>query len=357
MRKAICLALAFIIMVSSLCACSNSDKVTDEMFALDTIITFSVYDNNKALAKETIDKCKREITRLEKLFSATLEGSNVYNINHSNGEKISVSYETATLIKRALAMSKSCDGAFDISVYPLVKLWGFDSKKYNVPDKSEITDALRCVNYLDITADNNDNYVTLKKGMSIDLGAVAKGYIAEVVQGILLEKDVHHGIINLGGLVVTYSDSDKNDEDFTIGIEYPDTGEVFAQFDTQIPFTVTSGSYQRFFEENGVRYHHIIDPKSGSPAESDISSVTVIGFDGTYCDALSTAFFVMGIDKTIEYVKTHTDDEDNKYSLIILSKNKDELYITSDIAESDFTIYKEFENKIKINVIDVNRIS
>ena len=120
-------------MVSSLCACSNSDKVTDEMFALDTIITFSVYDNNKALAKETIDKCKREITRLEKLFSATLEGSDVYNINHSNGEKISVSYETATLIKRALAMSKSCDGAFDISVYPLVKLWGFDSKKYNVP--------------------------------------------------------------------------------------------------------------------------------------------------------------------------------------------------------------------------------
>ncbi len=351
MKKLLCGFLAALFLLLSLCSCSTNSVVTDEMFALDTIITFSIYNTDSKLAKETIDKCKREITRLEKLFSATKEGSDVYNINHSNGKAVQVSDETISLLKTAIDVSGSCDGAFDVSVYPLVKLWGFDTKNYTVPDNEDINKALKKVGYSDIYI--NDGTVTVPKGMSIDLGAIAKGYIAESVSSIMSAQDIHSGIVNLGGLVISHSNDNKKVDDFTIGVEFPDSGEVFAQFDNRIEFVVTSGAYQRYFEKDSVRYHHIIDPKSGVPANSDISSVTVVGADGARCDALSTAFYVMGIDNTIEYIKTCAENGEGYYNIIILSKNKDRLYITRDIADSDFELYKEFKNNIEINVIDV----
>ncbi len=346
MKKVICLVLAFIIMASSLCACSNSGKATDEMFALDTIITFSIYDNDRTLAKETIDKCKKEITRLEKLFSATLEGSDVYNINHSNSEKVSVGHETAELLRKSIKLSDSSGGTFDISIYPVVKLWGFDTKNYKVPTDSEISDVLKYVDFESIEV-SGDNTVSIKDGMSIDLGAVAKGYIGERLYEMMKSQNIDSGLVNLGGMVITYSSDDIEDK-WNIGVEYPDSTEIFATFKTNEKFTVTSGAYQRYFEENGKRYHHIIDPESGKPSVSDISSVTIITNDGVTGDALSTAFFVMGVEKTLEYIKAHEQELSDDFGVIILNSNKDKVYVSSTLMKNGFKLEGNFEDKVKI---------
>lgn len=354
MKKALSLLLCVLSVVTTLCACSTTQKVTDEMFALDTFITFTVYDKDSTLAKETIDKCKSEITRLENLLSATKEGSDVYRINSLSGDSVQVSDETAQLIRKALEVSKSCDGAFDISVYPLVKLWGFDTKDYSVPTKAEIDKARALVDYRNITV-TDENEVILKEGMSIDLGAIAKGYVADCVCALLKDSTVYSAIVNLGGTVVTYgAGKSEKEPGFTVGVEYPDTsGEVFLTFNCSDIAVVTSGDYQRFFEEDGVRYHHIIDSLTGCPAQSDISSVTVLGADASVCDALSTAFFVMGIDKTLEYIENHSVETENCYSYLILSKDKNELYASADFALSGLELEKAYEDNIEIHLYDV----
>lgn len=349
MKRLLCIILSTIVLAFSLCSCKNESKATDEMFALDTIITFTIYDNDESLCESTIALCKSEVLRLEALLSATKKDSDVYNINRSGGEKVKVAKETATLLQRAKELSKSTKGAFDVSIYPLVKLWGFDTKAYKVPQISEITQALSLVSYKEIKIDGD--FVEIEKGMSVDLGAIAKGYIGERLFSILKNQGISRGIVNLGGMVITYCE-DEIAEDFTIGVEYPDSGEVFATFNSQEGFTVTSGAYQRYFEEDGKRYHHIIDPKSGKPSDSDISSVTIITKDAVSGDALSTAFFVMGIEKTLEYINSNTDTNGEKFEVIILNSNKNEAFVSSSLLENGFGLEGKFENRIKINVIN-----
>ncbi len=350
MKRICSLFLCVLFVLLLLCSCAENFEKTDEMFALDTIITFKIADEDEFLAKDTIEKCKTEIARLENLLSATDEYSDVYNINHAKGKEIEVSMDTANLIKSACMISQSCDGAFDISVYPLVKLWGFDTKEYTVPDDDEIKDALQYVNYENISVD--ENKVTIGENMSIDLGAIAKGYIGNRLYEILKDSEIDSGLINLGGMIILYKNNNDN-EDFNIGVEYPDSGEVFATFKTKTPFVVTSGAYQRYFEENGEKYHHIMSPYTGKPSDSDISSVTVVGGDGVENDALSTAFYVMGVDKTLDYIKTHKSKNGSAYSIIMLNDDKTKLYVTADLVECGFVLEKKFKNQISTQVIDV----
>lgn len=351
MKKLLCVLLSVMLLPLILSGCGSESKTTDEMFALDTFITFTVYGDEKT-AKITIEECKSEITRLENMLSATIENTDVYNINHSNGEAVSVSSETAEILKKSIKLSQSCGGAFDISIYPLVKLWGFDTKDYRVPSDIEIADTLKFVDFSEIEI-SDDNTVSIKDGMSIDLGAVAKGYIGERLYYIMKEKKISRGIINLGGMVITCN-NDSACEDFTIGVEYPGTGEVFATFSSDEKFTVTSGAYQRYFEENGERYHHIISPFNGKPSDSDISSVTLITDSGVSGDALSTAFFVLGVDKTLDYLKTHKGLSGDSFEFIILNSNKDEAYISSDLFDGGFKLENSFQDKIKVKVIDIH---
>lgn len=349
MKKLMSLVLAVAVLMLSLCCCAVDNKTTDEMFALDTIISFSIYDSDETLRLATIDKCKSEITRLENLLSATKVGSDVYNINSANGGSVKISAETEELLSRCIELSESVDGAFDVSVYPLVKIWGFDTKEYKVPSDEKIEQTLDFVGYENITL--KDSTVTLKENMSIDLGAVAKGYIAQRLYGIMAESEIQRGLINLGGMVIVYDA--LVDDSFSIGVEYPDTGEVFAVFETNTAFTVTSGAYQRYFEENGERYHHIIDTALGRPSDSDISSVTIVTDDAVAGDALSTAFYVFGVEKTIEYVKVNTDENGEKFNFIILNSNKDTVYVSNDLVNSAFELQGAFKDEIAIEIIDI----
>lgn len=349
MKRLLSAFVVFVVLMFSLCSCAQRKQVSDEMFALDTIITFKITDNDEQKAKDTIQKCKDEIVRLEELFSATKENTDIYNINHLNGQKVKVNSETARLLESCVEISDTCNGAFDISIYPLVQLWGFDTKEYVVPSNTQIKKTLKSVNYKDISI-TEDDCVTLREGMSIDLGAVAKGYIAERLREIMAEQGVFRGVINLGGMVVLYN-ADEISDNFSVGVEYPDSGEIFCTFDTSTPFTVTSGAYQRYFEKDGNRYHHIIDPSSGYPSDSDISSVTLVTDDAVSADALSTAFYVMGIEKTLEYLDNHSEKSVSEYDFIILNSNKNELYISENLERNGFELERDFEDKITVKVI------
>ena len=331
------LLLAFF--ACSLTACGETDsKYTDEMFALDTFISFTLYDNDEELCKTTVDECKREITRLEKLLSATHTSSDVYKINLSDGDSVQVSDETAYLIKESLELSSVVDGSFDITVRELMSAWGFDTKEYKVPENEVIEKALLKTGYEKVSVDKN--LVTLESGVKIDLGGVAKGYITEMVSEVIKNSSVSCAVVNMGGMIITVGEKESG-EKFTLGVEHPDDNKgYFYTFETDEVFVSTSGAYQRYFEENSVRYHHILDSKSGKPAQSEFSSVTVVGKSGEKTDMLSTAFFVMGLDKTKEYLKENED-----YEVIMLSADEKTLYVSESINGS---LEKEFKDDINI---------
>lgn len=343
MKKLICIFLIVAIVAVPLCSCEKGlSSYTDEMFALDTIIRFTLYDEDIDLCKETVKKCKDEIIRLENLLSATKEGSDIYALNNAFGDTVVVSSETSQLLEQSKEISKSVDSAFDISVKPLVSLWGFDTKEYKVPSQKEIENTLSCVGYEKIHIDGVN--VTVDENTAVDLGGIAKGYIADSVRRIVDEGSVYSGIISLGGMIITVGKSSSYEKDcFTVGVEHPSENEsYFFTFEMTQPFVSTTGGYQRFFEKDSKRYHHILDTKTGYPAESDISSVSVIGESASYCDALSTAFFVMGVEKTTQYLSEKGSD----YQVIILSDDMKTLYLSKSFKDESIKhkLEKAYDN-------------
>ncbi len=340
MRKFFCIAFVLLFAVLPLCSCDKATKsYSDEMFALDTIIRFTLYDKDEKLCKDTVDKCKDEITRLENLLSISKDSSDIYKLNNAKEETVSVSEETASLIKDACDISKSCDGAFDISVKPLLTLWGFDTKEYRVPADSEIEKTLLLVSFENIEVDGE--YVTKPENSSIDLGGIAKGYVADRVSEIIKNSGVSSALINLGGMITTVGKSSSNDKDYwRVGVQYPSENDsYFFTFDVNETSVSTTGAYQRYFEEESGVYHHIIDPKTGKPSDSNVSSVTVVGESGVKCDALSTAFYVMGVDKTAKYINENFENELEDYKVIILSVDMKTLYLSENF-ERDKLGYK-----------------
>ena len=351
MKKLISLFLCVVILLLC-CACTVFDRTKvarDEMFALDTLISFKAYSRDNGNA-DAIKNAKAEITRLENLLSVSIESSDIYKINHSNGQPVKVSNETSEIIRTALRISEKTDGAFDISLYALTQLWGFGAKHY-VPTDKEIEDTLKLTGYKNVSI-TDDNVVTVKNGVTIDLGGIAKGYIADVVNKKFTNSNVEGALLSFGGMISTSGkNADSNDGFYTIGVEYPYESDYFATFKCQNDCVVTSGAYQRYFEKDGAMYHHIIDPKTGKPSDSDISSVTVIAKNACEADAMSTAFFVMGVDGAIDYIRNNTDLNGDAFSVIIFDKNNN-LYLTQDVYDRDFKLQSDFENKIKIKIID-----
>ena len=347
MKKLLCVVFALLFVCLPLCSCSVGQiTYTDEMFALDTIIRFTLYDEDESLCKDTVDKCKDEITRLENLLSATKKDSDIGKINNRDSDTVAVTRETAELIKKANELSLSCSGAFDITVKPLVTLWGFDSKNYTVPTDQEIKETLLNVGYEKLRA--NDEKITLDENVALDLGGIAKGYICDRVKAIIEKTEVNSAIINLGGMIATIGQSSSKDkEHWRIGVEHPSDNEsYFFTFDVIHPFVSTTGAYQRYFEKDSEIYHHILDTKTGYPAKSDISSVSVISDSGVECDALSTAFYVMGVEKTTDYINKNLTQKGERYQVVILSSDMKTLYLSEEFEKDSIahSIEKTFDD-------------
>lgn len=261
-------------------------------YMLNTVITITADD------KDAVAQCFDEIRRIENLLSVYIPDSEISAINSAPaGTPVKVSDETFGLLKKAQEYKALTNGAFDITVKPLVDLWDVSGEGY-VPEDEEIIAALELID--NIIFDDENCTVTLpKSGMAIDLGGIAKGYAGDKVREILIAHDIDSAIADLGGNIVTIGKNGR--KDWRIGLQNPTAqrGTTFAEINANDKFVVTSGGYERYFEKDGQVYHHIFDPKTGKNPSNGILSVTVVSEDGALADALSTACFVMGKDKAI----------------------------------------------------------
>lgn len=249
----------------------DTQEASTQVFAMDTYMNLKAYGKN---AQKAVDDAKSEIERLDKLWSAVDENSEIYQLNQK--KKMKVSDETLELIEFAKKKSAQSGDAFDISIYPIVELWGFPTQKYRVPSDSEIKSLLKNVDCQKIKVNKKTNVVTLEKNMKIDLGGIAKGYTSQRIAKVYKEDGVKSGVISLGGNVQAIGK--KTDGSYwKVGVQSPDdTENMIGAYEADDEAVITSGAYERYFEKNGKRYHHIIDPATGKPSEKDLKSVTII---------------------------------------------------------------------------------
>ena len=278
-----------------LTGCSGApaqEPETATFFAMDTAMDFTVYGDAALL-----DEAETLIGSLEEQVSVTDEHSDIYAIDHTGSG--SLSGNAAELMEQALELCRRTGGALDISVYPIVRAWGFTTGSYQVPDEETIQSLLPLVDYTQIQYDAATGVVTLPEGMEIDLGSVAKGYAGQLAAQMLREHGVQSALLNLGGNVQTVG-TKPDGSPWQIGIKDPQGEDAMMVLSVEDQAVVTSGGYERYFEQDGQTYWHIMDPSTGHPADSGLLSVTSVGKQGIICDGLSTSLFVMGLEKAAD---------------------------------------------------------
>ncbi len=301
-------------------------------FAMDTVMSFTVYGPH---AEEALAAATDRVNSLERLLSVTLEDSEVWKLNHAEGESVRISPETNALLRSARELGETTGGALDITMYPVLKTWGFTTGDYRVPSGDELEKALALVDYRAVQVEPDETGpadATLPAGMEVDFGALAKGYAGELCAGMLRGMGVTSAILRLSGNIQTVG-AKPDGSAWRIGIQNPNgnANDNVGILEIIDQAAVTSGGYQRFFEADGVRYWHIIDPATGAPARSGLTSVTIVADSGTLCDGLSTALFVMGLDKGLGYWRAHRDFE------CILMDEEQNIWITPGLADA-FTL-------------------
>lgn len=301
---------------------SSAQPVSQEIFAMDTYMTVTAYGDN---AQKGVTDAVAEIQRLDNLLSIGKEDSEISKLNKSGCA--AMSDDTAVMVTKALDLYKSTGGAFDITVLPLMELWGFTTQEYYVPTEDEIQSTLQRVGADKLTWDESTQTLTLGDKQEIDLGGIAKGFTSSRIMEIFKQDGVTCGMVSLGGNVHLLG-TKQDGSAWRVGIQDPNnTDDMLGVLEANDCAVITSGAYERNFEKDGVTYHHIIDPATGKPSNSGLTSVTIVSKDGTLADGLSTSLFVMGKDKAIAYWKQHADEFDT----ILVDKDRN-VYITEGIA-------------------------
>ena len=285
------------------------EPISKTDYLLNTIVTVTLYDSqDEEILDGALDLCRE----YDDLLSPTTQTSEIYQLNH--GELpvdedgfYELSEKTADVISQGLSYCELSDGAFDIAIEPVSSLWDFTSGNGKVPDEAAIQAALPLVDYRDITLDGN-RIRFAKEGMGINLGAIAKGYIADRIKDYLLEEGVESAIIDLGGNILCVGQR-PDGTPFRIGIQKPfaDRSETEAVMEISDDSVVSSGIYERYFEQDGVLYHHILDPSTGYPYDNNLVSVTIISNKSVDGDGLSTTCFALGLEKGLDLVNSLPD--------------------------------------------------
>lgn len=337
-RSILALILGICLMTTS---CGKQVKkeepsVTRENYLLGTIVQLKVYGEN---AENAATKAMDVISNIDDLMSTTKPTSDVSKINdNAGGDFIEVKEDTYKVIKKALYYSELSEGAFDVTVGPLVNLWGIGTEKAKVPNAGEIKKNLALVNYKDIEINDAKRSIKLKrKSQKIDLGGIAKGYAADKVRETLINEGIKTAFINLGGNVVTLGDK-SDGTPWNIGVQDPlnTRGDYFGILKVSNKSIVSSGNYERFFMKDGIKYHHILDTKTGYPSESELMGTTIISDKSIDGDALSTSVFVLGLDKGLKLIEDLEGVE-----AIFITKDK-KIYTSSGIKNSFTITNKEY---------------
>ena len=296
---------------------------------MDTVMELNIYTDNDGEA--ILEEAEGYINSLEAKFSRNIDTSDIALLN-KNG-KAEVSDETLAVIERALKISEESKGLFDITIAPLMNVWGFGGGVMHVPEDKEIKQALTEVDYqkIDITG----NQIKLAKGMEIDLGGIAKGYTSDKLIEMFREMGVDSAIVSLGGNVQTLG-CKPDGSLWKVALEDPfGSDEYAAVVEVEEKAVISAGGYERYFDEGGVRYHHILDPRSGYPSQSGLSMVTVIDDEGVRADGLATALYIMGLDRAIDFWQDRGD-----FEAVFITDNGN-IYITPGIKDH-FLCQKSF---------------
>lgn len=302
-------------------------------FLMGTYIVLRVYDEEK---EEALDDAIDRIKELDKKLTSNGPGSEIGAINQAAGEEaVEVSDDVFPLIEAAEKYSSVPGSGFDYTIGPITDLWriGFDDAR--VPEVEEIEEVLPLVNHEKVKLDADKHTVFLtEEGMRIDLGAIAKGYIADEAMDVLKDQGVTTAIVDLGGNVVIMGDSPTRDAGgFNVGVQNPDStrGEIVGSINLKNKSIVTSGIYERYIEKEGKAYHHLMNPDTGYPFDNDLAGVTVITDHSVDGDALSTVVFGFGLEEGLDYVNSQDGIEAVFISL------DDEIY-TSDGVTNEFNL-------------------
>lgn len=305
-RFILCFIFLFFALTTSSCAPVTKEPISKSSIFFDTIISIQIYDSSDT---KLLDGCFKICETYEQKLSRTIETSEISKINNASGMPVEVSNETIDVIKKGLYYSELSNGKFDITVAPLSILWDFKNNTGTIPDDASIKEALSHVNYKNIFISGNT--ITLKDPDSkIDLGAIAKGYIADKLKNYLKSEGVKHAIINLGGNVLAIGNK-LDGTDFNIGIQKP-----FDELNTPITSVsihdksvVSSGIYERYFKKDGIIYHHILDISNGYPYQNNLLEVTIISGESVDGDGLSTTCFALGLDEGMELINSLDNTE------------------------------------------------
>ena len=305
MKRFFALCLAFVLLSGCAFAPARTPAALERtFFAMDTVMNERIYaGGNEAL----LDAAEARVRELEALLSVTDRSSEVYALNRDGFATLSG--DAAGLLANALDMCERTGGALDVTIYPVLRAWGFTTGEYAVPDARVIQELLTRVDYAQVELDETAGTAAIPEGAEIDLGSVAKGYTGDVLAGLLKVNGVESALLDLGGNIQTVG-AKPDGSLWRIGLRDPEDEDGYiGVVSVSDKAVVTSGGYERYFERAGVRYWHILDPETGAPARSGLASVTVIGDSGLLCDALSTALFVMGLDGALEHWREYRDFE------------------------------------------------
>ena len=377
------MALLLLLMpIMPLCqGCSSNRQASVNFYAMDTVMQITCYGKD---ADAAVEAAQAEIVRLDELLSIGNESSEVSRINQNGGGLLSD--DVAALTDYALMLNRLTDGAYDMTILPVMELWGFTTGEYAVPGEDELAKVLALsdsdlATYKEVSYNtdsegnvNKEYQLELSSGQGIDFGGLAKGYASDRLVQIFDGYDLKSAYFSLGGNVYCYHRKTDGSE-WNIAIENPlknftgygwdgvggngiekmsPSTEYLGAVRVHDEAVVTSGGYERYFEQDGKRYHHIINPATGYPAESGLISVTVVSGDGTLADGLSTACYVLGLDDSMALWQNYGNGGtfDGKkiapFDLIMMTEDGD-VYVTQGIAQSFSSGYDvhiiERENK------------
>ncbi len=330
-RRLIALLLC-LCMVLPLAACGETKQTQRQIFAMDTVMVLTAYGNKAELG---LNAAQSIILSMDSMLDPDLETSTTYAINHAQGASVVVSGQVAYMLSTARDVYNKSGGALDLSLYPVIKRWGFLDGRYYVPTDAELADdlACKCFDKLVLTSfPSSGSYsVSIPVNGQLSFGAVAKGCAADNAIDAMRQAGVTSGIISLGGNVQTLGLKPDGSE-WTVAIQDPnDTSSYLGVISVGETAVVTSGTYQRYFTQGNKTYHHLINPKTGYPVSNTLKSVTVICEDGTMADCLSTAMFVLGQSAALDYWRANGGFE------MILITNENQVICTKGLIEK-FTL-------------------
>ena len=329
-------SVALILCVAALLvltACGSASAMEQkQIFAMDTVMTLTAYGKH---AQDGLAAATSVINSMEALLDPELPTSTTYAINHANGGNVSISGQVNKMLSTAYTVYKQSGGALDLTIYPVIQRWGFDSGRYYVPTEEELWADLgrKGFDQMVLTSfPSSGSYaVSFPARTEITFGAVAKGCAADNAINAMRNAGVTSGIVSLGGNVQTLGQK-PDGSNWTIAVQDPNnTSSYVGVVSVGQTAVVTSGTYQRFFVQNGKTYHHLINPETGRPMNNTLKSVTILCEDGTLADCLSTAMFVLGQSKAINYWRVYGGFD------MILINNEDEVICTKGLIEK-FTL-------------------